>query len=188
MTRMLSTFGLIAMTALMAAASAISAGQALAQEQSDSGLTITVSEEELSKLTGDEFTFTSVITNEGSETSPPLIASLGFVATDGSTYVDPEDWSEDRTQHIRPIEAGESVTLRWGVTTVLAGDVAAYLAVLPAPPELSPASPLAVSPAIQMHVEEDRKLNPGGVLPTVLAVPAVLAAAFAGLRIVRRLT
>jgi hypothetical protein len=59
--------------------------------------------------------------------------------------------------------------------------------VLPAPPELSPESPLAISPAIQMHVEEDRKLNPGGVLPTVLAVPALLAVAFAGLRAARRL-
>ena len=45
-----------------------------------------------------------------------------------------------------------------------------------------------ISPAILMHVEEDRKLNPGGVLPTVLAVPALLAMGFVGLRAVRRLT
>jgi hypothetical protein len=38
-----------------------------------------------------------------------------------------------------------------------------------------------------MHVAEDRKLNPGGVLPTVLVVPALLGAAFLGLRVVRRL-
>jgi hypothetical protein len=186
MNRMVSVTGILAISALVAAGSAISAGQTKAQETIDSGLAISVSEEELTKLTGEEFTFTSTITNEAEEETTPLIASLGFVATDGSTYVDPEDWSEDRTQHIRPIDAGKSVTLTWGVKTVLEGDVAAYVAVLPAPPELSPSSPLAVSAAIQMHVEEDRKLNPGGVLPTVLAVPAVLAAAFAGLRVVRR--
>jgi hypothetical protein len=100
--------------------------------------------------------------------------------------VDPEDWSGERTLNVSPIPAGSSSTQTWTVKTVLEGDVAAYVAVLLAPPELSPASPLAVSTAIQMHVEEDRKLNPGGVLPTVLAVPVVLAAAFAGLRVVRR--
>jgi hypothetical protein len=58
--------------------------------------------------------------------------------------------------------------------------------ILPAPPELAAGSPLAVSPALQMHVQEHRALNPGGVLPTVLGVPLLLALGFGGLRIVRR--
>lgn len=158
----------------------------VAQEQGAGDLTITVSEEERSTLTGDVFSFTSEIKNEGSKKTPALIANLDFVAIDGQTYVDPEDWSGARTKAVAPIAAGDAVTITWTVKTVLEGDVAVYVAVLPAPPELSSSSPLAVSPAIQMHVEEDRKLNPGGVLPTVLAVPAVLAAMFAGLRVVRR--
>jgi len=158
----------------------------VAQEQGGSDLTIAVSENERSTLTGDSFSFTSEIGNEGSERTPPLIANLAFVATDGDTYVDPEDWSGSRTKAVAPIGPRDSVTITWTVKTVIEGDVAAYVAVLPAPPELTPASPLAVSPAIQMHVEEDRKLNPGGVLPTVVVVPAALAAMFAGLRVVRR--
>jgi hypothetical protein len=172
--------------ALLAVAMAITLSPAAAQEGSGPLLTVSVSETEKSTLTGDVFTFTSEITNEGLDQSPALIANLAFVAIDGSTYVDPEDWSGDRTLHVGVIGSGESITQTWTVKTVLEGDVAVYVAVLPAPPELSPASALAVSPAIQMHVEEDRKLNPGGVLPTVLAVPALLAAAFAGLRVVRR--
>jgi len=159
---------------------------AAAQEAGSSELTISVSETEVSTLTGDVFTFTSEITNHGLERTPSLIANLAFVAIDGDTYVDPEDWSPQRTVHVAPIDGDSSVTLTWTVKTVLQGDVAVYVTVLPAPPELSPESPLAISPAIQMHVEEDRKLNPGGVLPTVLAVPALLAVAFAGLRVVRR--
>ena len=62
----------------------------------------------------------------------------------------------------------------------------AYVVVRPAPPALASDSPLAISPAIQMHVQEHRALNPGGVLPTVLVVPAVLLAAFGGMRAVRR--
>jgi hypothetical protein len=172
--------------ALLAVAMTVTLSPASAQEGDGPELTVSVSETEKSTLTGDVFTFTSEITNEGSEKTPVLIANLAFVAVDGSTYVDPEDWSGERTLHVGSIASGESVKQTWTVKTVLEGDVAAYVAVLLAPPELSPASPLAVSTAIQMHVEEDRKLNPGGVLPTVLAVPVVLAAAFAGLRVVRR--
>ena len=145
-----------------------------------------MSETEKSTLTGDVFTFTSKITNEGSTKTPPLIANLVFVSLDGDTYVDPEDWSPQRTVNVAPIDGNSSVTLTWTVKTVLHGDVAVYVTILPAPPELSPESTLAISPAIQMHVEEDRKLNPGGVLPTVLAVPALLAAGFVGLRVARR--
>ena len=171
--------------ALLAAAMTVTLSPATAQE-SGPDLTVSVSETKKSTLTGDVFTFTSEITNEGSDKTPPLIANLDFVAIDGSTYVDPEDWSGERTVNVAPIAAGDSATQTWTVKTVLEGDVAAYVAVLPAPPELTPGSPLAVSSAIEMHVEQDRKLNPGGVLPTVLAVPALLAAAFAGLRVVRR--
>lgn len=173
--------------ALLAVAITVTLSPATAQE-GGADLTVSVSETEKSTLTGDVFTFTSEITNEGSEKTAALIANLAFVAVDGSTYVDPEDWSGERTLNVAPIAAGSSVKQTWTVKTVLEGDVAAYVAVLLAPPELSPASPLAVSTAIQMHVEEDRKLNPGGVLPTVLAVPVVLAAAFAGLRVVRRVS
>jgi hypothetical protein len=172
--------------ALLAVGMTVTLTPATAQESGKADLTVSVSETEKSTLTGDVFTFTSEITNEGSETTPTLIANLAFVAIDGSTYVDPEDWSGERTMHVGPIDSGESITQTWTVKTVLEGDVAAYVSVLPAPPELSPASALAVSSAIQMHVEEDRKLNPGGVLPTVLAVPLLLAAMFAGLRVVRR--
>jgi len=171
---------------LLAVAMAVTLSPATAQESGGPDLTVSVSETEKSTLTGDVFTFTSEITNEGSEKTPELIANLAFVAVDGTTYVDPEDWSGERTLHVGSIDSRESVRQTWTVKTVLEGDVAAYVAVLLAPPDLSPSSPLAVSTAIQMHVKEDRKLNPGGVLPTVLAVPVMLAAAFAGLRVVRR--
>jgi hypothetical protein len=53
-------------------------------------------------------------------------------------------------------------------------------------PSRAAASPLAVSAAIQMRVEEHRALNPGGVLPTVLGGPLLLLLVFGGLRVVRR--
>ena len=151
-----------------------------------SDVTVSVGKSEVSVLTGETFTFTSEITNSGSEVTPPLIANLAFVAIDQSTYVDPEDWSPERTLSVAPIAAGSSATQTWTVKPVLKGDVAVYVVVLPEPPALASAGPLAASPAIPVHVEEHRTLNPGGVLPVVLAVPGVLALAFAGLRVARR--
>jgi hypothetical protein len=178
------------LTAVLGAVALVVTGMAaslpaLAQE-GGGDLTITVDETEKTTLTGDVFTFTSEITNEGSEKTSPLIANLVFVSLDPENYVDPEDWSPERTVQVGPISANSSLTLTWTVKTVLPGEVAVYVTVLPAPPGLSPESSLANSPAIQVHVREDRKLNPGGVLPTVLAVPAILAAGFVGLRLARR--
>jgi len=149
------------------------------------GLTVSVSKSEVSTLTGVTFTFTSEITNSGSEATPPLIANLNFVATDNSTYIDPEDWSPQRTVSVDPIAAAASATQTWTVKPVLKGDVAVYVVVLPEPPALASAGPLAASPAITVHVDEKRTLDPGGVLPVVLAVPAFLAVAYAGLRVAR---
>ena len=174
------------LVALLAAKAATSA-PAFAQDPASPGdITVSVSKSEVSTLTGKTFTFTSEITNNGSSATPPLIANLDFVALDQGTYVDPEDWSPQRTLSVAPIAAGSSVTQTWTVKPVLEGDVAVYVVVLPEPPALAGAGPLAASPAIPVHVEEHRTLNPGGVLPVVLAVPTFLAVAFAGLRVARR--
>jgi hypothetical protein len=173
---------------LLVVGAAISA-PALAQERGGepaSDLTVSVGKSEVSTLTGETFSFTSEIRNHGSQATPPLIANLNFVATDDSTYIDPEDWSSNRTVSVDPIAAGSSATLSWTVKPVLAGDVAVYVVILPQPPALVGAGPLAASPAIALHVQEHRALNPGGVLPVVLAVPALIGAAFVGSRMVRK--
>ena len=179
-----------ALLALFLAAGAATTSPASARARSGQAsagdLTVSLSESEVSALTGDRFTFTSKITNNGSSATPPLIANLGFVALDQSTYIDPEDWSPQRTLSVAPIAAGESATQTWTVKPVLKGEVAVYVVVLPEPPALAGAGPLAAGPAIYLHVEEHRTLNPSGVLPVVLAVPAFLALAFAGMRVARR--
>ena len=186
---MISRGGLavVAMVALVASVVGASHQAAAGEPMVAGELTVAVSKSQVSAVTGDSFTFTSEIGNAGSEATRQLIANLAFVAIDGGTYVDPEDWSAERTQAVAPIAVGATASQTWTVKTVLQGDVAAYVVVLPAPPALAADSPLAVSPAIQMHVEEHRALNPGGVLPTVLVVPVVLLLAFGGMRVVRRL-
>jgi hypothetical protein len=150
-----------------------------------SNLVVTVSESDVSKLTGESFSFTSTITNDGSVATPALITNLNFTSLDDSTYIDPEDWSPQRTMSIDPLDPGTSVTKTWKVNPILEGDVAAYIVILPKSDALT-TLPLTTSPAIHIHVGAQRSLNPGGVLPVTLAVPGLLAATFVGLRVTRK--
>ena len=184
--RRLSPVFAAALLALLMVTRAVTSAPALAQDPTSPGdITVSVSISEVSTQTGDKFKFTSSITNNGPDATPPLIANLNVVSLDQKTYVDPEDWSPQHALTVAPIAGGSSATQAWTVTPVLKGDVAVYVVVLPSSPDLATASSLVASPAVHVHVEEHRTLNPGGVLPVVLAVPAFLAVAFAGLRVAR---
>jgi hypothetical protein len=175
-----------ALFGLLLIAGAASAAPVSAQENSNQvaadELTVSVSLTEVSALTGEKFTFTSEITNEGTVATPPLIVGLNFTSLDRDTYVDPEDWSPRRTLGVAPIEPGASATQSWTINPILEGEIAAYVVVLPDSPSLTAGS-LSASPAIRLHVGAQKSLNPGGVLPVVIAVPGVLAVGFAGLRV-----
>ena len=173
-------FALLVVIATVPAASAQEGGAQI----SGNDVSISVNMSEVSKLTGERFTFTSEITNNGSIATPPLIAALNFTSLDPDTYVDPEDWSPQRTMTVDPIAPGSAATQTWTINPILEGDVASYVVVLPDSLAF-PASPLVSSPAIHVHVGAQRSLNPGGVVPVALAVPGLLAAAYAGLRIQR---
>ena len=149
-------------------------------------LSVTASMSETSALIGDSFEFSTEVVNGGNEATLPLVAHMNVVSLDLKTYVDPEDWSPRRTQSIAPIAAGSSSTQTWKFNPILKGEVSVYIVVMQVDGEPAAASHLVASPPIQVHVRQQRTLNPGGVLPVVLAVPGVIAVAFAGLRIRRR--
>jgi hypothetical protein len=175
-----------AIIGLLVVQMAIVIDSASAQESSGQApagdIAIAVSLSDVSVFTGERFTFTSEIANRGASPTPPFIASLNFTSLDQSTYVDPEDWSPQRTLTVAPIEPGSSTSLTWTINPILEGQIAAYVVVLPDSPGLI-TSPLISSPAIRLRVGAHKSLNPGGVLPVVIAVPAALGVAFAGLRV-----
>jgi len=173
-----------AFLALILPVGATASAQESGTQISTDDVSVSVNISDVSKLTGERFTFQSEITNNGSTATPPLIAALNFTSLDPDTYVDPEDWSPDRTKIVDSIAPGSSATLTWTINPVLEGDVASYVVILPDSTKVA-ASPLVSGPAIQIHVGAQRSLNPGGVLPVALAVPGLLAGAYAGLRITR---
>jgi hypothetical protein len=104
---------------------------------------------------------------------------------DGNTYVDPEDWSPQRTQYVDPIEPGATVTQTWDVNPVLEGQIAAYIVVI-ADSTGADIQPLGVSPVVHLDVGAQKSLNPGGVAPVAVAVPGTLAVLLVAARLTRR--
>jgi len=101
----------------------------------------------------------------------------------GHTYVDPEDWSSQRTRYLRPIPPGGSTTLSWPMNAVNAGTIGIYVAVLPRTG--TPVRP-TTSPTLRLRIEDRRTLNSGGVLPLALGLPAALGLLALGVRVSRR--
>lgn len=144
---------------------------------------VTVDRSQISAGLGETFSFRTAIANRTSTATEPLIAHLNILSLSAGLYVDPEDWSSERTQYVGPIPAGESRTIAWTVKAVNGGNLAAYVAVLP---EARPTRPPTTSPAIQITVAERQTLNSGGILPLAVGVPALIGVLAGGIGLARR--
>ncbi len=146
-------------------------------------VSVAVTPERIATTLGGKFSFTSTISNDGAAEARGLIAHLNVLSLRDGTYVDPEDWSANRTRYLQPIAAGESTTIRWGMQAVNDGDFGIYVAVLPE--DGSPVPPVT-GPTIHLDVAERRTLNAGGIVPLVLGIPAALGILALAVRLRRR--
>jgi len=137
---------------------------------------VSLSRTEVSTRIGESFGFDSEIRNTGTRPLSGLVAHLNVAGLNSGIYVDPEDWSEERTKFLPPLAPGESTSVGWNVKAVTGGRAAIYVVVLPGRSEP------AVSPAMDVRITETRDLNSGGVLPLALGVPALLAVAAIAVR------
>jgi hypothetical protein len=132
---------------------------------------------------GHKFTFHSRIENHGTTSARDLVAHLNVVDLTGHTYVDPEDWSSQRTRYLRPIPPGGSTTVAWPMNAVNAGTIGIYVAVLPR--RGTPVRP-TTSRTLDLQIEDRKTLNSGGILPLALGIPAAVGLLALGLRANRR--
>ena len=143
--------------------------------QADENLSITVDAQSKQLKTGDTIEFNTLVTNNGTEASPPLIVAMNVINLDATgDVVDPEDWSPQRTQYIRVLAPGESVTQSWIINTILEGNYMVYMVLLPEPESAETTSQPVSSAGIHLTVDPFTRLNPGGVLPYVIGGPIVL--------------
>jgi len=142
---------------------------------------------QVSTVLGGRFTLETEVTNTGTAASGALLAHLNVASIGGSEYVDPEDWSANRSQKLR-LQPGETRRLSWELQAVNSGSFAAYVVVLPFDDKAAAAEKLVVSPLVKLEVAPRSTMNAGSTLPVVLLVPTVLGllAAAARLRLRRR--
>jgi hypothetical protein len=144
-------------------------------------VSVTLDRPKVETRLGQEFGFTSVVRNEIDRPLTGLIAHLNVLSTDPDVYVDPEDWSSERTQFLAPLGPGESVQLPWRVKAVNSGELVAYVAVTSS----EGSQPVVASAPLRLTVTEKRTINAGGVLPVALGMP-VAAAVLMGVAARRR--
>ncbi len=142
---------------------------------------VTVDRTNVSTALGRTFSFSTTITGDGS--SEPLVAHLNILSVRPGVYVDPEDWSSNRTRYLGVFPAGRPAVIRWKLKAVNGGEFAAYVSVLP---ERAGGRVPANSPAVEIAVAERKTLNAGGILPLAAGIPSLLALLALGVRWQRR--
>lgn len=142
---------------------------------SGSAWSVTLDRSELTTTLGSDFSFTSNVRNSSGKPQAEPVAYLNVFSLNPSVYVDPEDWSSQRTKFLSDIGPGETRSLDWTVKAVNSGDFVVYVVVT----TRHGSNEIDTSPALHVHVTHQRTLNPAGVLPVVLGVPALAAAATA---------
>jgi hypothetical protein len=124
---------------------------------------------------GEEFRFASAIANTGSTPLSGLVAHLDVVSWDRDVYVDPEDWSSERTRYLPTLAPGRSIEVPWTVKAVNSGHLAVYVTVL------GTGRPVT-GPALDARVASRTTIDAGGALPLAVGVPALLGLAAIGVR------
>ena len=126
----------------------------------------------ISTALGRDFRFQTTITNGGSQPTASVLAHLNVLSLRRDVYVDPEDWSSDRTRYLGSIPAGASTTIDWTLKAVNPGSFAAFVSVLP---QAGSTETPVNGPTVTIGVAERQTLNSGGILPLAIGIPAALA-------------
>jgi hypothetical protein len=166
----LVAFGVAPLVALQQSAAAPAVAQAAAPP-----LKIGIDVEAKTVRAGTPLLYNTVVTNAGTEPSPPLIVAMNIINLNASgDVVDPEDWSPQRTQYTDPVQPGQSANLAWRINAILDGNFMVYMVAIPAPGGPDVTSHPVTSPGIHLIVTKYTRLNPGGVLPYAIGGPVVL--------------
>lgn len=163
-----------AMVLALLALLSLPAAPAMAAPAAEGSVAVTHERSRLDTVLGDEFTFVSHLTHLGDTPTGELIAHVDLQSLTGEVYVDPEDWSAERTAEVSPLRPGETVAVAWNLQAVNAGSFLVYVVIRPKDPAAPGADPFVVSPAVRVDVAGRRTLHVGSTLPVVVATPAVL--------------
>ncbi len=172
--RAMAVVGIVLLLVFPTAAPAM----ARAALQTENGLQISIDRDYIVVKTGDKVEYNTVVTNNGSTASAPLIVAMNLINLDAKgDIVDPEDWSPQRTQYLEGLAPGESARLAWIINTILDGDYMVYMVLIDAPTSTETTSHPVASSGIHLTVTPFTRLNPLGVLPYAIGGPVLLGLA-----------
>ncbi len=157
------------------------AAPAAAQSADAPPVTISLDRREVSVGVGERFVLTSTVSSQAAEPLTGLIAHIDIVGIDPQRYVDPEDWSPERTMFLEPLTSRSSVRTVWEVQAVDSGPLLVWVTA-----SRPGGEGVAISAPLHLMVGEHIDVNAGGVLPVVVGVPAVLCAFLAAMAWRRR--
>lgn len=171
--------GLVATLTMVVATAAVSTAHASQVDAEPSAVSVELDKTDLTVGPGEQFGIESTLHNSG-DTQSGLIAHLNILGADPDIYVDPEDWSTQRTQFLDELPAGDTTQVSWTVRAIDSGKLILYVAV-----SRPGAESVAVSGPLHVTVTGRRVVNPENVVPLVMATP-VAVLALLGLTLVRR--
>ena len=167
-----------------------SRGQALhlrSTQSNSENLQITIDKTTAATKNGDKVEFHTTVKNNASQASPPLIVAMNIINLSSTgDVVDPEDWSPERTQYLKALQAGESTSQTWVLNTILEGNYMVYVVLIPEPLDKNSTSQPVTSQGIHVTVAHFARLNPGGILPFAVGIPILLVLVLFGVLRVRR--
>lgn len=137
-------------------------------------VTVAVEPAATSVVLGDSLELQITVTNDGADTTPPLVLHLDILDPDSDASVDPEDWTTTLNRPIGAIPPGGSTDIVWTVQPISAGTFSAYAVVV-----RPTGAGLSASDVTEVTVEDQRSLNPGNILPLAIGAPLLVGGALA---------
>lgn len=146
-----------------------------AQDPPTADLVVTIDPVEHAATLGDSIELTVRVDNVGAADTVPLVVHIDITDLSGEGSVDPEDWTATLSIPIDAVPAGESRTAAWALQPISPGEFTVYAVVLA--PELDA---VHTSRVLRVSVDDQRSLNPGGILPVALGMPAIVGGLLLG--------
>ena len=186
MTRRRGLAPALACVAIVVAAPVVPAAGAASGGGSPAAVRVGLDHARVSTRLGAGFGLGSTITNVGRRPLAGLVAHLNVVSLTNGVYVDPEDWSPQRTKDVPALAPGQSARIGWRVNAVNGGRFAVYVVTVPRGSPRNASAGLAIGPPLGLRVTERRVFNSGGVVFLAVGLPGLLGLATIGTRARRR--
>lgn len=155
----------------VALASSIAPGSTPSSPPPSDGVIVEIEPTNRSVVLGDDLDLTVTVTNGAGRPSADLVAHLDITDPRRSTSVDPEDWTSTLSQPIGVLEPGQVGTVRWNIQPISPGTFSVYAVAIS-----SESRAVAASSVLTVEVADQRSLNPGGILPVAIGMPALVGA------------